>query len=65
MIFQKSLRRDLASLAGVVFSTLFTIMVTTSLIRSGISPVTSSSTRARRNDARVGYPRPGPVCISR
>ena len=33
MIFQKSLRRDLASLAGVVFSTLFTIMVTTSLIR--------------------------------
>lgn len=33
MIFRKSLRRDLANLAGVVFFTLFTIMLTTSLIR--------------------------------
>ena len=33
MLFTKTLRRDLANLAGVVFSTLFTIMVTTSLIR--------------------------------
>lgn len=33
MIFKKSLRRDLANLAGVVFFTLFTIMVTTTLIR--------------------------------
>ena len=33
MIFRKSLRRDLANLAGVVFASLFTIMVTTSLIR--------------------------------
>lgn len=33
MIFEKALRRDLASLAGIVFSTLFTIMVTTTLIR--------------------------------
>jgi lipopolysaccharide export system permease protein len=33
MIFQKTLRRDFASLAGIVFTTLFTIMVTTTLIR--------------------------------
>ncbi len=33
MIFEKSIRRDLANLAGVVFATLFTIMVTTTLIR--------------------------------
>jgi lipopolysaccharide export system permease protein len=33
MIFSQSLRRDLNSVAGVMFSTLFTIMVTTSLIR--------------------------------
>jgi lipopolysaccharide export system permease protein len=33
MIFRQSLRRDLNSVAGVMFSTLFTIMVTTSLIR--------------------------------
>ncbi len=33
MIFRKSLRRDLASVAGVVFATLFTILVTTTLIR--------------------------------
>jgi lipopolysaccharide export system permease protein len=33
MLFTKALRRDLANLAGVVFATLFTIMVTTSLIR--------------------------------
>ena len=33
MIFQKSLRRDLANLAGVVFSALFAIMLTTSLLR--------------------------------
>ena len=33
MIFKKSLQRDLANLAGVVFFTLFTIMVTTTLIR--------------------------------
>ena len=33
MLFEKALRRDLANLAGVVFATLFTIMVTTSLIR--------------------------------
>lgn len=33
MIFKQALRRELASLAGVVFATLFTIMVTTSLIR--------------------------------
>jgi lipopolysaccharide export system permease protein len=33
MIFSTSLRRDLSSLAGVVFATLFTIMLTTTLIR--------------------------------
>ena len=33
MIFEKAIRRDLASLSGVVFATLFTIMVTTTLIR--------------------------------
>lgn len=33
MLFDKSLRRDLANLAGVVFATLFTVMVTTTLIR--------------------------------
>lgn len=33
MLFKKALRRDLTSLAGVVFATLFTIMVTTTLIR--------------------------------
>jgi lipopolysaccharide export system permease protein len=33
MIFDKALRRDLSSLAGVVFATLFTITVTTTLIR--------------------------------
>ena len=33
MIFAKALRRDLASNAGVVFAALFTIMVTTTLIR--------------------------------
>lgn len=33
MIFHKSLRRDLANLAGVVFSALFAIMLTTSLLR--------------------------------
>ncbi len=33
MIFRKSLRRDLSSSAGIVFATLFTIMVTTTLIR--------------------------------
>jgi lipopolysaccharide export system permease protein len=33
MLFQKALRRDLINLAGVVFATLFTIMVTTTLIR--------------------------------
>ncbi len=34
MLFKKSLRHDLANLAGVVFATLFTIMVTTTLIRT-------------------------------
>ena len=33
MLFRKALRRDLLNLAGIVFSTLFVIMVTTSLIR--------------------------------
>lgn len=33
MLFKKALRRDLVNLAGVVFATLFTILVTTSLIR--------------------------------
>ena len=33
MIFRQSLRRDLNSVAGVMFATLFTILVTTSLIR--------------------------------
>ncbi len=33
MLFTKALRRDLANLAGVIFATLFTIMVTTTLIR--------------------------------
>ncbi len=33
MLFQRALRRDLSNLAGVIFATLFTIMVTTSLIR--------------------------------
>jgi lipopolysaccharide export system permease protein len=33
MIFKKTLLRDFASLAGIVFTTLFTIMVTTTLIR--------------------------------
>ena len=33
MLFTKALRRDLANLAGVVFATLFTVMVTTTLIR--------------------------------
>jgi lipopolysaccharide export system permease protein len=33
MIFDKALRRDLSSLAGVVFATLFAITVTTTLIR--------------------------------
>ena len=33
MLFRKSLRRDLTNLAGIVFATLFTIMVTTTLIR--------------------------------
>ena len=33
MLFEKSLRRDIGNLAGVVFATLFTIMVTTTLIR--------------------------------
>jgi lipopolysaccharide export system permease protein len=33
MLFKKALRRDLSNLAGVIFATLFTIMVTTTLIR--------------------------------
>lgn len=33
MLFRKALRRDLLNLAGIVFSTLFVIMITTSLIR--------------------------------
>ena len=33
MLFRKSLTRDFSNLAGVVFTTLFTIMVTTTLIR--------------------------------
>jgi lipopolysaccharide export system permease protein len=33
MLFKQALRRDLTNLSGVVFSTLFTIMVTTTLIR--------------------------------
>jgi lipopolysaccharide export system permease protein len=33
MLFQRALRRDLINLSGVVFATLFTIMVTTTLIR--------------------------------
>ena len=33
MLFTKSLRRDLANIAGIVFAALFTIMATTSLIR--------------------------------
>ncbi|HLT28344.1 MAG TPA: LPS export ABC transporter permease LptF [Zeimonas sp.] len=33
MLFEKALRRDLLNLAGVVFATLFVIMLTTSLIR--------------------------------
>lgn len=33
MLFEKALRRDLHNLAGVVFATLFVIMLTTSLIR--------------------------------
>ena len=33
MLFKQALRRDLVNLSGVVFSTLFTIMVTTTLIR--------------------------------
>lgn len=33
MLFRKALRRDLLNLAGIVFSTLFVILVTTSLIR--------------------------------
>lgn len=33
MIFKKSMRRELANLAGVVFATLFTILVTTTVIR--------------------------------
>jgi lipopolysaccharide export system permease protein len=34
MLFEKTLRRDLANLAGVAFATLFTILVTTTLIRT-------------------------------
>ena len=33
MLFKRALRRELTNLAGVVFATLFTVMVTTSLIR--------------------------------
>ena len=33
MLFKQALRRDLINLAGAVFATLFTIMVTTTLIR--------------------------------
>lgn len=33
MLFKRALRRELSSLAGVVFATLFTILVTTTLIR--------------------------------
>jgi lipopolysaccharide export system permease protein len=33
MLFKRALRRDLVNLAGAVFATLFTIMVTTTLIR--------------------------------
>ncbi|MEZ5740847.1 MAG: LPS export ABC transporter permease LptF [Burkholderiaceae bacterium] len=33
MLFTKSLRRELRSIAGIVFATVFTIMVTTSLVR--------------------------------
>jgi len=33
MLFTKTLRRELRSIAGIVFATLFTIMVTTSLVR--------------------------------
>lgn len=33
MLFQKTLRRDIGNLAGVIFATLFTILVTTTLIR--------------------------------
>ena len=33
MLFRKALRRDLLNLAGIVFATLFVIMITTSLIR--------------------------------
>jgi lipopolysaccharide export system permease protein len=34
MLFEKSLRRDLVNLAGVVFAALFTILVTTTLVRT-------------------------------
>ena len=33
MLFKRALRRDLTNLAGAVFATLFTVMVTTTLIR--------------------------------
>jgi lipopolysaccharide export system permease protein len=33
MLFKRALRRDLVNLAGAVFATLFTVMVTTTLIR--------------------------------
>ncbi|MGB7182343.1 MAG: LPS export ABC transporter permease LptF [Burkholderiaceae bacterium] len=33
MLFNKALKRELRSIAGIVFATLFTIMVTTSLVR--------------------------------
>jgi lipopolysaccharide export system permease protein len=33
MLFKRALRRELSSLAGVVFATLFTILITTTLIR--------------------------------
>ena len=51
MIFTKALRRDLANLAGVVFATLFTMLLTTTLIRM-LGRAAGGKVRHRRASCR-------------
>ena len=57
MLFRRALLRDLANLAGVVFATLFTIMVTTSLIRL-LGRVTKAGRTVSVVDGQAVQPHP-------
>ena len=63
MLFRKALRRDLLNLAGIVFSTLFVIMVTTSLIR--LLGRAAGGRVGRPPVRRRGGPREGPGGVGR